>query len=205
MTQLPLGPVWWGCVRGYACAPVRMSVLLCILADALYLVLVLCGFLIWISSLVKGLFKSRVHVHSGRLLSGLLVCGCSLQRLPKGLLAGACVGSSLFSCGTVTFNEQNVLLSRCQNLQAWPLWSVFWLCRRLFYLEAAEVFCLSSRACSCGLWVLWGGHCRFCTALLGGNAAHLHTGSACGGPMSASGCVSTVLQLFKNCDVNFLN
>ena len=44
MTQLPLGllgPVWWGCVRGSACTPVRPSVpLLCVLADALYLVLV---------------------------------------------------------------------------------------------------------------------------------------------------------------------
>ena len=37
----PLGPAWWGCVCGSACAPVRPSVpLLCVLADALYLVLV---------------------------------------------------------------------------------------------------------------------------------------------------------------------
>ena len=43
MTQLPLGPlgpVWWGCVHGSVRAPVRMSVLLCVLADVLYLVLV---------------------------------------------------------------------------------------------------------------------------------------------------------------------
>ena len=152
----------------------------------------LFAFLIWISSLVKGLFKSCVHVCSGRPLSGLPVCGCSLQRLPKGLLAGACVGSSLFSCGMVTFNEQNVLLSRCQNLQTWPLWSVLWLCRCRLYLEAAETFsavqCMFLLVCGfCGGGGMGGttavsarGLCRQQSPRWECSSPAL--GSACGGP-----------------------
>ena len=90
---------------------------------------------------------SAVDVHSlACRFVGALCRGCL-----KGLLAGACVGSSLFSCGMVTFNERNMLLSRCQNSQAWPSWSVFWLCRCLLHLEAEEMFSVC-RPVSCSCW-----------------------------------------------------
>ena len=90
---------------------------------------------------------SAVDVHSlACRFVGALCRGCL-----KGLLAGACVGSSLFSCGMVTFNEQNMLLSRCQNSQTWPSWSVFWLCRCLLHLEAVEMFSVC-RPVSCSCW-----------------------------------------------------
>lgn len=140
---------------------------------------------------------SAVDVHSlACRFVGALCRGCL-----KGLLAGACVGSSLFSCGMVTFNEQNMLLSRCQNLQTWPSWSVFWLCRCLLYLEAVEMFSVCRPvACSCWFVGSVGGRVGITVIFahgLSGNAAHLYTGSACGGSVSVSCYVSTVLQLFK--------